>query len=389
VTVEGFRLTAFLNRIAGLHDLPCLTIYMPTHKVTARQPKDRILLKNLLKEARGDLANRGMRPAEVMHFLKPALDLYKDKLFWEYQGNGLALFLSRDYFEYFVSLLRFDEKVLVSHRFYLKPLLPALLKAERFFLLALSSKEVRLTVVTHSTEDDVLVQKVPAGLSHRSVRKPRHSGRVTEDGMDRRVSAGARCETHPADREGGLIEYFRQTDRAVLDVLGDDKAPLILTGPDYLISAYREANTYSNLIDDSISGNPDSYARGELHRIAREAMEPYLMRWRDEALGRFRGGMADGRVCTDVAPLLQAATEGRVELLLISLKGELTARHDMESGRVDLHTEYEDGDIDVLDEAVARTILAGGTVYAVEEDEMPVRLPLAALLRDGPGTICS
>ena len=156
----------------------------------------------------------------------------------------------------------------------------------------------------------------------------------------------------------------------------------MVTGLDYLVSAYRQANTYPYLVDDSMSGNPYSYTRDDLHRAASTAMEPHLMRWRGEALARFGRGSEEGRVCTDVAPLLQAAEEGRIEILLVSLGGELFVRHDLESGRVDLHTQYQEGDVDVLDEAVVRTVLNGGEVYGIEEDDMPEYLPLAALLRD-------
>jgi hypothetical protein len=118
-------------------------------------------------------------------------------------------------------------------------------------------------------------------------------------------------------------------------------------------------------------------------------MESHLMRWREEALMRFRKGSEGGKVCTDVAPLLQAAGEGGIEMLLVSLDSELFARHDLESGRVDLHTQYQDGDVDILDEAVVLTVLTGGEVFGIEADEMPVNFPLAALLRDDRCTAVS
>lgn len=97
---------------------------------------------------------------------------------------------------------------------------------------------------------------------------------------------------------------------------------------------------------------------------------------------RFRRGSEEGRVCTDVAPILQAAGEGGIEMLLVSLSGELFARHDLESGRVDLHTQYQEGDVDILDEAVVLTVLTGGEVFGIGSNEMPVNFPLAALLKD-------
>ena len=359
---------------------------MPTHQVTARKPKDRILFKNLLKEAQEHLVVRGMRPAEAKNFLAPAIELQKDSLFWEYQGNGLVLFLSPDFFEYFISPMGFEQKVSVSHRFYLKSLLPALYRGEHFFLLALSKKEVKLFRLTRNKIMDILVEDFPQGSSRRSPRKQLHLHTGTQQGKGRRAALFHGHGAGSEEEKAGLIQYCRQIDSALLGLLNDETAPMMVTGLDYLVSTYRQANTYQNLVEDSISGNPYSYSRDDLHRAASTAMEPHLLRWRAEALSRFSRGSEEGRVCTDVAPLLQAAGEGRIEMLLVSLDAELFVRHDLESGRVDLHTQYQAGDMDVLDEAIVRTVLSGGEVYGIEEDEMPMNLPLAALLRDDRST---
>jgi len=362
---------------------------MPTHQVTARKPKDRILFKNLLKEAQECLVTRGMRPAEAKNFLAPALKLLKDSLFWEYQGNGLALFLSSSFFEYFISPSGFDQKVSVSNRFYLKSLLPALYKGEHFFLLALSKKEVKLFRLTRSKIMDVLVEGIPQGSSRRSSQKQLQFHTGTQQGKGRRAALFHGHGAGSEDAKASLVQYCRQIDSAVGGLLADETAPMMVTGLDYLVSTYRQANTYPYLVDDSMSGNPYSYTRDDLHRTASIVMEPYLMRWREEALMRFRRASEEGRVCKDIAPLLQAAEGGRIEILLVSLSAELFIRHDLESGRVDLHTQYQEGDVDVLDEAVVRTVLNGGEVYGIEEDEMPEHLPLAALIRDNQNTAVS
>ena len=63
---------------------------------------------------------------------------------------------------------------------------------------------------------------------------------------------------------------------------------------------------------------------------------------------------------------------------------QVTARKPMSRmiGRFWMLATGQEGDVDVLDEAVVRTVLNGGEVYGIEEDDMPEYLPLAALLRD-------
>jgi hypothetical protein len=383
------KVKELLNRLAETNEEPCLSLYMPTHQVTARKPKDRILFKNLLKEAQECLVTRGIRPAEARDFLTPALKLLRDSLFWEYQGEGLALFLSHGFFEYFISPFGFDQKVSVSNRFYLKSLLPALYMGEHFFLLALSKKEVKLFRLTQSKIMDVHVEDFPQGSSRRSSQKQLQFHTGTQQGKGKRAALFHGHGSGSEEEKAGLIQYCRQIDSAVVSLLNDEKAPMMVAGLDYLVSAYRQINTYQNLVEDSIQGNPFSYSRDDLHHTACTVMESHLMRWREEALMRFRKGSEGGKVCTDVAPLLQAAGEGGIEMLLVSLDSELFARHDLESGRVDLHTQYQDGDVDILDEAVVLTVLTGGEVFGIEADEMPVNFPLAALLRDDRCTAVS
>lgn len=48
---------------------------------------------------------------------------------------------------------------------------------------------------------------------------------------------------------------------------------------------------------------------------------------------------------------------------------------------VDLHPEPETDDEDMLDFAAIHTLLNGGTVYAVEPDQMPDKVQAAAIFR--------
>lgn len=382
--MRDLDLKIFLKRLAATHGEPCLSVYMPTHRVTARRPKDRIVFKNLLKEAQEHLVARGISFSEAKRFLEPALKLQKDLLFWEYQGNGLALFLAPDFFEYFISPLSFDPKVSVSHRFRLKSLLPALYRGEHFFLLLLSKGDVKLFRLTRAGMTEVRVEGLPDGLSKRASGRQLQFHTGTQQGRGRRAALFHGHGAGSEEEKVRLVQYCRQIDSAVAGLLNDETAPMIVTGVDFLVSSYRQANTYQYLVEDTIPGNPYSYSRDDLHRVARTTMEPYLMRWREEALTRFGRGSEEGRACTDVAPILQAAGEGRVEMLLVALDAELFVRHDLESGKVDLHARYEEGDMDVLDEAVIRTVLTDGAVYGIDGEEMPGHLPLAALLREAP-----
>ena len=50
--------------------------------------------------------------------------------------------------------------------------------------------------------------------------------------------------------------------------LQHEHVPLIFAGVDYLFPMYKEANTYQNLADEPITGNPDRISESSLHQAA-------------------------------------------------------------------------------------------------------------------------
>jgi hypothetical protein len=67
---------------------------------------------------------------------------------------------------------------------------------------------------------------------------------------------------------GILLAFFRQVDGGMPDLLGEERAPLILAAVDHLYPVYRQANSYSELLDEWIPGNPEVLSAEELHRRA-------------------------------------------------------------------------------------------------------------------------
>ena len=123
---------------------PSLSIYMPTHKAGAEVQQNAIRLKNLLKEAEERLVRGGRRSAEVEKFLEPVQALVKNNPFWRQQSSGLALFLCPDFFRTYRLPMEFLPSVVLAERFNVKPLLPLFNTEGRFYVLALSQKDVRL-----------------------------------------------------------------------------------------------------------------------------------------------------------------------------------------------------------------------------------------------------
>lgn len=121
----------------------CVSIYLPTEKMGVETQQNPIRFKNLIREAEEKLIAYGLRSQDARDLLQPAqeLDNYD---FWQHQSDGLAIFISNNFFSYYCLPLNFAELVVVSDRFHLKPLMQLLTGDGKFYILALSQNQVRL-----------------------------------------------------------------------------------------------------------------------------------------------------------------------------------------------------------------------------------------------------
>src|SRR4030043_228718 len=102
-----------LKTLIQRREEPCISIYMPTHRVFPETKQDPIRFKNLLREAEERLKIAGLRSPEAKKLLKPAKALIKEGFFWQYHGDGLATFISSDIFYYYRLPLKFNELLVV------------------------------------------------------------------------------------------------------------------------------------------------------------------------------------------------------------------------------------------------------------------------------------
>ena len=82
-----------LKSLLEFRKFPCLSFYLPAQRVGADTRQTPLRLKNLLKRAEELLREKGVRTSHIHDLLRPISELVDDVLLWEYQENGLALFL--------------------------------------------------------------------------------------------------------------------------------------------------------------------------------------------------------------------------------------------------------------------------------------------------------
>jgi hypothetical protein len=378
---------AELKTLAQDHEGPCISIFMPTHRGGAGTQQDRIRLKNLLAEAEDSLIDGWLRRSEARSLLEPARELLENEVFWQHQSDSLAVFVSQDAFHYYQMPFKLEELLIVGQKFHLKPLLPLLSGDGRFYVLALSQNEVRLLQGTRDSIDEVALEDVPDSLSdalsYDDIEK-RLQFRTQSRGEGGRRGHVAVFHGHgagPDFAKNNILRFFHLVDEGISKLFGGERSPLVLAGVDYLHPIYREANTYTHLLDEGIEGNPQYLSARELHEEAWGIVRPIFRASQRDALAKYEELEGTGLTSGDVSKIVVAAHNGRVKTLFVALGQQQFGLFDVETGAVWLRDDSQPSSDDLLDLAAIQTLLNGGAVYAVEPEEVPGGTLLAAVFR--------
>jgi hypothetical protein len=188
---------------------------------------------------------------------------------------------------------------------------------------------------------------------------------------------GGKPETSRRD----LREYYRQVDQAVTRFLRDNDQPLILACVADQASVYRDVNNYSRLLPQVITGNADELSEHQLHERGWPCMEQYLQEARRAAISNYQAAAHTTRTASEISAIMTAAHLGQVDTLLIKETASLEGKYNPVDQTVDYSESPPECDQDLIESAVAQTLLHRGEVVSVPADELPGLEAMVATLR--------
>lgn len=344
-----------------------VSLFLPTTPISADAQADRIVLKNLLSRATGQLseAPRGdLRAIEELVF-----DLVDDGSFWEHQAHGLAVFATPTHVTTFRLPYPVAEFVEVSDRFHVKPLFHALAKSRAAFVLALGQNNVRLFEIAADLPAEVVkVEGLPtdaaSAVGKSSINDPSPSGRIQGD----------------EGKKVRLAQYARQVDQAIRRFMGDREQPLILAATEPLLSIYRGLASSPQLSPTEIRTSPDAITDTELAKSAREVLTKLVADETEALMKTFSERKLKGRTSTSLEEIALAATRGAVETLFVDIDtavpGTLDDAGVITPGGVDCPVSY-----DVVSEICTRVYQTRGRIRAVDKASIPEGGSIAATFR--------
>jgi hypothetical protein len=377
------ELRSLIEQPVGL----CVSIVLPTYRAEPELQQNPIRLENLLRQAEARLVARGMHRVAAQELLAPAYQLLEDRGFWEHQSDGVAVFAAAELFRVYRLPLAFEELVVVDERFHVTPLLPLLSGDGQFYVLALSLKGVQLLHGTHYSLSPVALHAVPASLQEalkydEFAKQPQFHPGIPGRGGERGPIFYGQGDRDEVIKEE-ILRYFQQVDHGVRAALRDERAPLLLAGLAYLLAIYHQANTYTELLEAGIPGNPDDLRPEELHTRAWAIVAPRFERDHLAVIARYQQlrGTQPALASSYVRAIVPAAHEGRIATLFVAMGQRRWGTFDPATGALTLHEAAQPRDSELLDFAAIQTILHGGSVYVVAPEQLADAAPLAAIFR--------
>lgn len=372
--------------LASKHGKNCVSIYLPMYK-TGKEQNEHLAqanLKHCIKEVQKTLSEYQFSKEESNTYLEPVKQLIDTVELWRNPSDGLAIFLDTNQLVYYTIPIPFKTQTYVADHFYLKPLLPLYNDDGLYYVLELSMDHVKLHEASKYTFNDLFIEDFAPNKLEKAVGydfKPKmlqfRSGQAPHGaGMFHGYGEGK------DDEKKEILAYFNTINNGLIKIIGDSKAPLILACVDKLFPLYKQVNSYSNLFDKNINGNPELMEKTKLHEASWHLVLPYFNKTKQEKLKLFKDLYHTKKTTYEVEDTISAAINGKIDTLFIQDNIDLYGTYNRENEHVSLDKLKKANNASLSNLSALHTIKQGGIVFLLNADEMPVKgEPLNALLR--------
>ena len=365
----------------------CVSLYIPTHRTGGPEIReDATRFSNLIRKTEEALRAQGVNGRQLQQITQSLDELRRDGVFWQHQGDGLAIFFHNGARSVHRLPLRFQEQCVVAPRFHIRPLLPLFQGDGRFYILAASQNSVRLFEGSRYSVREIRDERLPKNLREalnideyvRSLQFSTMKGGGVGSGATFHGQGGSSLDVRKSDE---LLPYFRRIDHALQELLKVEQSPLVFAGVEYLFPLFKEASSYSQLVEEPVTGGVDRMRPEELHKLAWPLVEERFERLREIELNRLAGDADPKPHSCDLAEILSSARLGRIETLFVAGDRELFGHVEFdEDGGLKQGRETGDGE-DLLNVASVETLRTGGKVFTAPSERLPKHAPAAARLR--------
>ncbi|MGC3943698.1 MAG: hypothetical protein QM762_04020 [Chryseolinea sp.] len=375
----------FIMELFEHQSVPCISIYISTEQMSVdmNEQSNAIAFKAALQQA--DKANEQHDKALLQRVLAPGYELLRNGDFWRsHTAKGLAFFLADGYFKHVALPSAPQTQTIVNSSFVISPLLPFIFDDEHYYLLVMSKKQSKLFRGNRFGLTFIPLEEMPLGIEdvvHLEEKDDENLFRTGSSGGGGGAVYHGTGSSRPDDKEN-IAMYLAEVDSTIRkEVLHDSTAPLLLAGVGYLIPIYKKVTKYTHVWDKSITGNHEYENEAKLFTAASEMMQGFFEEARKKALADYGNKSATGLTAHIIDDIVRAAYYRRIDTLFVSRNARLWGSFDDINDTLIVHASEGPNDHDLIDRTILKTVLSGGKVFMLDENEMPMRRMMLATMR--------
>lgn len=353
-----------LKELTAIKGLPCISLYMKTHRQHPESAVDPIAFKKLYRKTEAYIEEHKL--TEHKPLLAPLEKLIDDKSFWDNGDNGLAIFCSVEETKILRLPREVEEISCVANSFCVKPLFSFHNENQPYYLLALGMDSVKLyqgnkyNLEVIDSEDKVPLTMKEA-LGHELTDNHLHASVVQGAGLHGYMEKSQ-------EEEIDLDRFFRR----VLDAVQEHfditrERPLyVATLPEHQ-SHFQQVSKGQYVLPINLGTNPHALNRDELLHKVQQFLSANFAEQKNALLERAQLAIQENLSSTELSDVVRDALDGKIEVLFIendrSVKGSIDAdNREIQEARV-LGT-------DVINELSCLVFEQGGRVIVVDETDM-------------------
>jgi hypothetical protein len=366
---------------------PCVSIFLPAAEKGAGTLQPPIRLKNLLARAWDDLIGKYPESQRAMaEVFKQADALVDNKVLWQHQKQGFALFMGPDWLRHYSFGISLKDRWTVGGNFNIKPVLPLFTDKSRCYLLALSQKTVRFFEVVGQQMTELELPDVMQSIEELQKYDIREKQLQVYAMPPVGARGGGVAHGHATDYDGKemkkrVSDFVKIVVGGLERYLQTDRTPVLLCGEPFMQHLVSDCHPSFNLMTENISANPTRMEPEQILSRAGEIMDRQTAMQNKRVIDRLAALMDTGWTIQEIDQILPRAEEGRVESLFINPDLPIWGFWNREGGLIQVHEEPAPDDQDLTDIAVVQTLMHGGEVYAVPPGAIKGGAPMAAILR--------
>ena len=372
----------WFKELLAEHKPPGISIYHPVGRADAPGNPNPVHFQNILDEVRGMIGGKqGYGAENAQAALKQLESALNDSNLWAGDREAVAVFCSATHSHVIDLRTQVERTVIVADSFHVKPLIRAMQQAQRYRVLAITPRRVRLF---EGDEFALREVKLPANVpqSVDDMVAVQASGTDTTP----HTSTGGRPSTtdQPSFAPGNVAfdRFCRMVDHAIWESMSQrDRLPMIVCADVKTLRVFLDNAKNDYVMKEGIQINPEAITPDLLRAEAWKLIAPRFEREMQTLKDAYHAAKARQLGSDEIPQVAEAAAAGRVGTLLVDSDAKVPGILHRSSGMIEQAGMSNPRADDILDDLAEMVLKMDGQVFVVPHEQMPTDQGVAAVYR--------